>query len=153
MITTKAIEKTKFFTTNGSDIWKVKKIDEITAVELVNCESGKSGTCVLGEDDAKKFHPVRMPRIEGRGTRGEGRVKKAQKKKEKAAVADHLGNKEEAARLRTIVEKKTKEKINQVEGATAWDCTGCGKGYPYKPDRCGKCGSSSFAPAAPEERR
>lgn len=72
-----------------------------------------------------------------------------------AAVQEHLGNKEEATRLRKLAEAETDREIRQLkeeDKVTAWDCKGCGQGYKYKPDQCGKCNGSSFTPSRPEEK-
>ena len=90
-----------------------------------------------------------------------------------AAVQDHLGNTqeaerlrqlaaskgahyttaEEASRLRKLAEQKTDQEIRQLKQeneVTAWDCKACGQGYRYKPDQCGKCNGLSFTPARSE---
>ena len=90
-----------------------------------------------------------------------------------AAVQEHLGNKqeadrlrqlaankgahytnaEEASRLRKLAEQKTDQEIRQLKQeneVTAWDCKDCGQGYRYKPDQCGKCNGTSFTPARQE---
>lgn len=223
MISEKDLTKTKFFTTNGTDIWKITHIRTVTVVELASCETGQTGTIRLGEQSSIGFVPVIMPKIkrqksEIRSQRSEVRNQKSEKKKEKtgeagakagktstpgrgrgagknakskylgvrvktraygrkkytaqvvrngkytglgtynteedaaAAVQEHLGNTEEAARLRKLAEQKTDEEIAELKGQTAWDCTNCGKGYQYKPDQCGKCGHSSFTKARPEIR-
>ncbi len=72
-----------------------------------------------------------------------------------AAVQEHLGNAEEAARLRKLAEQQTDKDIRLLKGdneVTAWDCNACGKGYKYKPDQCGKCNGRSFTPARPERK-
>ena len=164
MITEKTIEKSRFFTTNGKDIWKVKTVDKITAVELTNCENDENEVCVIGEELAKRFHPVIMPKVKtaaavtkkkkpgkkktasnpasksGRGVRAGkkessqylgvtvkiGKIRKkrfyAQSNRAgkytglgvhdveelaAAAVQEHLGNEEEATRLRMLAKKKT----------------------------------------------
>ena len=240
MITQKHIEQTRFFTTNGTDIWKVKDVSTFTLVELVNCETGGIASARVGERSAGGFVPVIMPKIKRQ--KSEIRGRKSEKKKEKpgegapakksgkknkaiavetgkpqvqypslrgdvrgcragmeaaskyigvtvkgikggrpryyaqsrqdgkwkhlgihnfeeaaaAAVQEHLGNTEEAKRLRKLAERETDQKISQLkeeDKATAWDCTNCGAGYQYKPDKCGKCGGSSFTPARPEKEK
>jgi hypothetical protein len=61
MITEKTVKKTRFFTTDGTDIWKVAHVKTLTEVELVNCENGKAATIRLGEQSTIGFVPVVMP--------------------------------------------------------------------------------------------
>lgn len=235
MITEKDFKNSKFFTTDGSDIWRVTHVKTLTVVELLNCLDGQTETIQIGEQSSIRFVPFVMPKgmaadlaknktgkkrapyktkkpatakmVGGvkKGTkRGKYKIKrgtvhengsgvKAGKKASSqylgvsvqktkggkkryiaqlretggykhlgthnteesaaAAVQDHLGNKEEATRLRKLAEAKTDEEIKQLTGrdkVTAWDCSGCGQGYKYKPDVCGKCGGHSFTPARPE---
>lgn len=208
MITEKQIEKHKFFTTDGADIWRVKAVSTFTLVELINCETGGTASARVGEKSAGGFVPVRMPEV-----KNEGRVTKTKKKAKvktastpgrrrgagkkanskylgvvvktrpggnkkftaqatragkyaglgtynteeaaAAAVQEHLGNTEEAARLRRLVEAKTDQEIRQLkedDKVTAWDCKACGHGYKCKPDQCGKCSGRSFIPARPETK-
>jgi len=213
MVTEKQIEKHRFFTTDGTDIWKA---NEIKAVEMFNCETQDAVICVLGEEMAKKYHPVRMPvvkkqkseggkqRAEGGGRKAKAKTKtaakaertrrgcragsppsskyfgvtiKTNKKGEKrfyaqvtkkgkwknlgchmteelaaAAVAEYLGNTKEAKRLRKLAESETDSEIKKLKpDNTAYDCTGCGAQYKYRPDMCGKCGGGAFAPALSEK--
>ena len=214
MITEKDLAKTKFFTTDGSDIWKTGVVKIVKEVELVNCVSGDIGVLRLegnqakrffeGDDPARRFYPVIMPKIERRSPKrkykrrkpkdagcvpkaGTGRApynkgtssylgvsidKKAKKRKFRAqvsrggkytymgsfateeeaaaAVQEFLGNSEEATRLRAIARQKTRDKINDVTGMTAWMCTSCSAGYDKKPQACSHCGKSSFEKSRPE---
>jgi hypothetical protein len=81
MITEEQIEKHRFFTTDGTDMWMRTKVKTLTVVDLVNCETGEEGTLQLGEPSAIVFVPVIVPKVktegrgagdEGRGARGEG---------------------------------------------------------------------------------
>ena len=211
MITEEQIAKSKFFTTNGADIWRVKAVSTFTQVMLINCETGSTASARVGEKSAGGFVPVIMPKVknEGRGAREKKKVKavkvragttektgpgvrpgekpssqylgvtvrktKGGRKRfyaqlyrgdgfkhlgihnteeaAAAAVQDHLGNTEEAARLRKLAEAETDREIRKLKEETeviAWDCRACGAGYKYEPDQCGKCSGRSFVPARPE---
>jgi len=63
MITEKDIEKCRFFTTTGGDIWKTKKVRTIMEVDLENCENSRVETCRIGEQSAERFVPIAMPQI------------------------------------------------------------------------------------------
>ena len=96
MITETDLAKTRFFTTDGTDIWKVRLVRTVKEVELANCESGDIGILRLdgnqnkrffeGDDPAERFFPVTMPKIKAihpkrkytrRKTINKGRVPKA----------------------------------------------------------------------------
>ena len=212
MINQKDLEKTKFFTTTGSDIWKLKEVDTIMTAILVNCETGDSEEVILDEPEHKNsFLPVIMPKISPVNSRQQ-KTKKLNYKKQKiidnkkqekgditsvhtsghgirkdkapssqylgvravkgkkytkymaqinrgkfihlgtfnieeeaaAAVQEHLGNSEEATRLRVIARQKQQEKINSVKKMTAFMCTNCGAGYATQPQKCNHCGKGSF---------
>jgi len=72
MIKEKDVEKCKFFTTTGGDIWRTKKVKLITEVELVNCETGRTETCRVNEQSAERFVAIAIPRIIRAGGRGQG---------------------------------------------------------------------------------
>jgi hypothetical protein len=78
MITEKQIEKHKFFTTNGTDIWRVKSVSTFTLVQLINCETGGAASARVGEKSEGGFVPVRMPKV--KNERDAGRVTKTKKK-------------------------------------------------------------------------
>ena len=242
MIKQKDVEKCKFFTTTGGDIWRTKKVVCITEVELVNCETGRMETCRVNERSAEKFIPIAIPRITraevrkrkpskkeapaARASQDEKRARQVSKKQGKkkrgrpsgnsklktqnskheprttnhdrrgcregkppsskyfgvtvhqtknsgpsyyaqcfrggkfkglgihkieelaaAAVQKHIGNIEEAERLREIARQKTDTAIKELKGQagkTRFLCSGCGADYEEKPDKCGKCGGGSF---------
>lgn len=235
MIKEKDLTKTKFFTTNGTDIWKVRSASTFTLVELVNCETGGTASARVGERSAGGFVPIKMPKVKAKASRPMtarrdasqrvGNKKKTpsasktnarpQEQKAKkvgisetktpvtrttgsgipagskpssqylgvravkrghyakwlaqvnrgkfvhlgtfnieeeaaAAVQEHLGNEEEATRLRTMARQKIQEKIEGTKGQTAWMCTKCGAGYEEKPKKCTHCGGGSFTRARPE---
>lgn len=73
MIKQKDVEKCRFFTTTGSDIWKRKKVRMITEIELENCETGSSEMCRVGEQSAERFIAINIPTITHRGKRAPAR--------------------------------------------------------------------------------
>lgn len=79
MIRQKDIEKCKFFTISGGDIWKVKKNRIVTELELENCETGKLETCRVGEQSSERFVAIAMPAVGGETKskrRGRPRIKR-----------------------------------------------------------------------------
>jgi len=101
MIKEKDVEKCKFFTTTGGDIWRTKKVVYITELELANCETGKTRTCRIGERSAERFIPIAVPRIkrtedgsrksEVRGRAEVRKKKKGRPKKQPAVRTDKRG--------------------------------------------------------------
>ena len=86
MIKEKTIEKTRFFTKNGTDIWKVTGVSTITEVTLVNCETNEAVGCRIGEPSAEKFHAVIMPHITAapaKAGKGKGKIHKPKKRAKK----------------------------------------------------------------------
>lgn len=64
-----------------------------------------------------------------------------------AAVQDHIGNHEEAKRLRKIAREKTDAAIKELKGQAGqryFLCNGCGADYEKKPENCVKCNGGSF---------
>ena len=74
MIRQKDIDRYKFYTTDGTDIWRVKSVSTFTLVELENCETGGTASARVGEKTAGGFTAVKMPSVKGaKGQRDKGK--------------------------------------------------------------------------------
>lgn len=222
MIREKDIGKYRFYTTDGTDMWRVKKVSTFTLVELVNCETGGTASARVGEGSAGGFTAVKMPKIKKTGKRGRvsgtsgkkrGRKKRktpvggsgqsnlaslrksgkgvrkgksptskyrgvcidkraklkrfraqiirdgkytnlgayAVEEKAAAAVADFLGDKKEAERLRAIADKRDQAKADETLHRDKWMCHGCGASYDTRPRQCTHCGSGAFEKSRPAD--
>ena len=77
MIREKDLEKHKFYTTDGTDIWRLKKVTTFTLAELVNCETGGTASARVGAESAGGFTAVKMPVMANRKSRvANGKPKK-----------------------------------------------------------------------------
>jgi len=65
MITEKDLENSKFFTTSGDDMWRVKGVSTFTLVELVNCETGGTASAVKDGGKERRDHCRRAARPHG----------------------------------------------------------------------------------------
>ena len=63
MFNKKSLKEGRFFTTNGTDIWKLVAIQTVTQVEMKNCETGLVRAFPLDDKAAaEKFQPIVMPK-------------------------------------------------------------------------------------------
>ena len=89
MIREKDLERHKFYTTDGTDIWRVKGVSTFTLVELENCETGGTASARVGERSAGGFVPVKMPVMANRKSRvANGKPKKVKGESGKSQIAD-----------------------------------------------------------------
>jgi len=134
MIRQEDIEKGRFFTVTGGDIWRVKKVRLITEVELHNCETGRMETCRVGEKSAERFIAIVIPTVkretrdEGRGTKGKRRGRPPKTSLQKAGD-EGRGTK---SKQRGRPPKKRKIKLAGQSPAIRreGDKRGCRKGKP-----------------------
>jgi len=61
-----------------------------------------------------------------------------------AAVAEHLGDHKQAMELRNKAAIKQAVGSAKDKSQGKWQCTSCAAGYEVKPEKCDKCGKSSF---------
>ena len=52
------LEKTKFFTTDGTDIWYVRSVKTMTAIRMENTSTGELEDVIAGDDS--RFEPCRV---------------------------------------------------------------------------------------------
>ena len=88
MIRQRDIEKYRFYTTDGTDMWRVKSVSTFTLVELVNCETGGTASARVGEKSAGGFTAVKMPKtVKSKSRVANRKSKKKQGTREKAKQA------------------------------------------------------------------
>jgi len=62
MITQKDLERTQFFTVDGTDFWRVVETRVVTELTLKNIETSDECICIVGAD-FEPFLPITMPQI------------------------------------------------------------------------------------------
>ena len=76
------LEKTKFFTTDGTDIWYVRSVKTMTAIRMENTSTGELEDVIAGDDS--RFEPCRVvidkPAVERRGSKKSGSKSKSKYK-------------------------------------------------------------------------
>jgi DNA-directed RNA polymerase subunit RPC12/RpoP len=140
MISEKDLTKTKFYTTNGSDIWKVKAVRTFTLVELENCDTKGKASARVGEKSPGGFLPVIMPKvISATGARENKKTKKKAVKKKRRQKKDDISDesKKPSIKITRRGVRRGRKPSSQYFGVTVKTNKSGGKKY-YAEIRCGK---------------
>lgn len=112
----------KFFTTDGSDIWQLEDIKQVTQLTLRNMGSDHQVVCSPNDSTSAKFHLIKMPKIESQKpvrVKTNYKTTDSSTKKNKRTKSQTDKNKYIKSEYKGVRGERTKKGITWQ--ATVWD--------------------------------